>query len=153
MATGPLLIGLAGTRLDDHDREQLAHPAVGGVAGRVLEGEVPVPGAVRLEARCHILAERKVRLPFYGDSIVIIEGNKLTQSQGARQGADFVGYPLHQAAVAKEGIGVVIDDLVAGLVDKRGPSHPIQDLETDLVLTEAGERQARRCALRRAPCC
>lgn len=31
MATGPLLIGLSGTRLDDHGREQLAHPAVGGV--------------------------------------------------------------------------------------------------------------------------
>lgn len=31
MATGPLLIGLPGTRLDDHGREQLAHPAVGGV--------------------------------------------------------------------------------------------------------------------------
>jgi hypothetical protein len=31
MATGPLLIGLSGTRLDDQDREQLAHPAVGGV--------------------------------------------------------------------------------------------------------------------------
>lgn len=31
MNTGPLLIGLPGTRLDDHGREQLAHPAVGGV--------------------------------------------------------------------------------------------------------------------------
>ena len=31
MAPGPLLIGLPGTWLDDHSREQLAHPAVGGV--------------------------------------------------------------------------------------------------------------------------
>lgn len=31
MTTGPLLIGLAGTLLDDRSREQLLHPAVGGV--------------------------------------------------------------------------------------------------------------------------
>lgn len=31
MNPGPLLIGLPGTRLDQRDREQLAHPAVGGV--------------------------------------------------------------------------------------------------------------------------
>jgi len=31
MALGPILIGLPGTKLDRHSREQLAHPAVGGV--------------------------------------------------------------------------------------------------------------------------
>jgi beta-N-acetylhexosaminidase len=31
MITGPLLIGIAGTELDEQCREQLAHPAVGGV--------------------------------------------------------------------------------------------------------------------------
>ena len=31
MNLGPILIGLPGTRLDQHSREQLSHPAVGGV--------------------------------------------------------------------------------------------------------------------------
>ena len=31
MNLGPILIGLSGTKLDQHSREQLSHPAVGGV--------------------------------------------------------------------------------------------------------------------------
>ncbi|SAD27441.1 Uncharacterised protein [Enterobacter hormaechei] len=51
---------------------------------------------------------------------MIVEANQLAQPQSARQRADLVGDPLHQAAVTHKDIGVVIDNLVVGLVELRG---------------------------------
>ena len=50
---------------------------------------------------------------------MIVEANQLAQP-GARQRADLVGDPLHQAAITHKDIGVVIDNLVVGLVELRG---------------------------------
>ena len=55
-----------------------------------------------------------------GDAVVVIEGDQLAQAQRAGQRAGFVGDAFHQAAVAQEDIGVVIDDLVAVAVELAG---------------------------------
>ncbi len=52
-----------------------------------------------------------------GDTVVVIEANEFAQPQRARQRADLVGDPLHQAAVAHKGIGIVIDNLMSRLVE------------------------------------
>jgi len=52
-----------------------------------------------------------------GDVVVVVEGDQFAQFHGAGQRAGFVGDAFHQAAVAEEYIGVVIDDVVAGSVE------------------------------------
>ena len=83
-------------------------PTVGLEAGRGVVGE---PGR-GLFATAHLTVD--------GDVVVVVEGGQLAQTQGTGQGAGLVGDALHQAAVAQKGIGVVVDDVVAGLVELGG---------------------------------
>ena len=61
-----------------------------------------------------------------GNTVVIIKGDEFAQLMGARQRARLVGDAFHQAAIAKKGIGVVIDNIVAGLIKLRGENFLCQ---------------------------
>ena len=54
------------------------------------------------------------------DPVVVVERNELPEAQRARQCERLVRDALHHATVTKEGVGVVIDDLVARLVEFSG---------------------------------
>ena len=66
--------------------------------------------AVGRKARGHILAHGDVRVALDGDVVVVVEQDQLAQAQRARQGRSLGGDALHHAAVAADGVGVVIDD-------------------------------------------
>ena len=82
-----------------------------------LVHHVPVIG---LKAFCRVVGKPALGFPVDGDAVVVIEANQLAEPQRARQRADLVGDPLHQAAVTHKDVGVVIDNLVVGLVELRG---------------------------------
>ncbi len=77
-------------------------PAIGGKTHR---GVVDEPGA---------------DLAVDGDAVVVIQRDQLVELPGAGQRAGFVADAFHQAAVAHEDVGMVVDDAVAGLVELRG---------------------------------
>src|SRR5690606_33651041 len=68
--------------------------------------------AVAFEAARGVVAKPVLHLAVNGNAIVIVEDDKLGQAQSACQGADLVGNAFHEAAIAHEGISMVIDDLV-----------------------------------------
>ncbi len=69
--------------------------------------------AVGLETFRGVVAEPAFHFAIDGNAVVIVESNQLAQTQGSRQRADFVGDAFHHATVAEEGVGVVIDHVVA----------------------------------------
>ena len=74
-------------------------PAVGGKAlGRVVN-----------EPRGNLAVNR--------DAVVVIQRDQLAKLPGTGQGGGFVADAFHQATVAHEDVGVVVDDLVAGAVE------------------------------------
>ncbi len=75
--------------------------------------------AVSLEAARGVVGEPAVDFAIDGNAVVIVEGGELVQPQGAGQRADLVGYAFHQAAIAEEHIGVVVDDLMTRLIELR----------------------------------
>ena len=79
--------------------------------------DVPAVGA---EAGGHVLAEGDVGAAFDGDLVVVVQGDQLVQLEGAGQGSGLVGDALHQAAVAHDGVGVVVHDVEALAVEMRG---------------------------------
>ena len=44
------------------------------------------------------------------DAVVVVQGDQLVELPGAGQRGGFVADAFHQAAVAHEGVGVVVDD-------------------------------------------
>ena len=55
-----------------------------------------------------------------GNVVVVVEGNQLAQLHGTRQRTGFMGNTFHQTAVAQEHIGVMVDNVVARLVELTG---------------------------------
>ena len=52
--------------------------------------------------------------------VVIVDGNQLTKLQVAGLGGGLAGNTLHGASVTEEGVGVVVEQLEAGLVEAGG---------------------------------
>ncbi len=52
------------------------------------------------------------------DAVVVVEADELAELERAGKRADFVRYAFHQATVAEEHVGVVVDDLVSGPVER-----------------------------------
>ena len=61
------------------------------------------------EPRSHLTVNR--------NAVVVVHGNQFVELPSARQGASFVADALHQATIAHEHIGMVINDVVSGLVE------------------------------------
>ncbi len=75
--------------------------------------------AVGFETQGGVVGEPAVDVAVDGDAVVIVEGGQLAEFEGAGQGADFVRNAFHHAAVAHEGVGVVVDDVVTRAVELR----------------------------------
>ena len=98
---------------------------------RSMDGGVDRPGVMAVDVGDHVPAvggkalRRVVGEPAGDvavdrDAVVVVNGNQLVQLQGAGQRAHFMADALHQAAVAQEHIGMVVDHLEAGPVELRG---------------------------------
>ena len=76
--------------------------------------------AIGLKARGAVVGEPATHLAVDGDAVVVIHRHQLAQLPGAGQRGHFVGDAFHQAAVAEEHIGAVIDDCMTRAVEARG---------------------------------
>ncbi|CAI1164975.1 Uncharacterised protein [Serratia entomophila] len=137
-----------GAETDDglaHQQGRLVgHPA--GFLNRRLDGvrvvavdvahHVP---AVGFEAQGGVVGEPAVDVAVDGDAVVIVEGGQLAELESAGQRTDFVRDAFHHAAVAHEGVGVVVDDVVAGAVEL-GAEGAFGDGEADGVGDALAER-------------
>jgi hypothetical protein len=95
--------------------------------------------AVGFEALRRVVGEPAFDVAVDRDAVVVPEGDQLAEAEGAGQRAGFVRDAFHQAAVAEEHVGVVIDDLVAGLVELGG-QHLFGQREADGVGDALAER-------------
>ena len=71
--------------------------------------------------------------------VVVVEGDQVAELQVTSSGGGLGGDTLHGAAITEEGVCVVVDKLVAGLVEDSG-GVPLSDGKTDGV----GETLAKR---------
>jgi hypothetical protein len=95
--------------------------------------------AVGFEALRRVVGEPAFDVAVDGDAVVVVEGDQLAQARGAGQRAGFVRDAFHQAAVAEEDVGVVIDDGVAGAVELGG-QHLLGQRHADGVGDALAER-------------
>jgi hypothetical protein len=95
--------------------------------------------AVGLEASGGIVGEPALDVAVDRDAVVVPDRDQLAEPERARQRARLVGDALHQAAVAEEGVGVVVDDLVAVTVVLRG-QHLLGERHADRVADALTER-------------
>ena len=71
--------------------------------------------------------------------VVIVDGNEVSKLQVTSQRSSLAGNTLHRAAISEERVGVVVDQLKAGLVED-GSSVPLSNGETNGI----GETLAQR---------
>ncbi len=82
------------------------------------------------------------------DAVVVVEDDQLVQLPGAGKGRGLVADALHQAAIADEDVGVVVDDLVAVAVELGG-EQLFGQRHADGVAQALAERAGRRLDARR----
>ena len=111
--------------------------------------------AIGRKALRHILAEGDIRRAFDGDAVAVVHGDELAEPQRAGQGRRLVRHALHHAAVAHDGVGVVVDDREARtIVDRRQVRlrHRHADRHRKPLPQRAGRRlHAARVAIFRVP--
>ena len=76
--------------------------------------------AVGFETLRGVVAEPAFDLAVDGNAVVVVQHDQLRQAQRAGQRTGFVRNAFHQAAVADEGVSIVIDHVQAGLVEFGG---------------------------------
>ena len=118
----------------------------GGLRDRLPDrlGVVPVHAAdhvpaVGLEARRRVVGEPAVHLAVDRDAVVVVDRHQLAQAPGAGQRGDLVRDAFHQAAIAEEHPGVVIDHVMAGAIEMRR-QHLFGQREADRVGQALAER-------------
>jgi hypothetical protein len=104
--------------------------------------------AVGFEALRCVVGEPAFNVAVDGNAVVVPEGDQLAEAQRAGQRAGFVRNAFHQATIAEEGVGVVIDDFVARLVEL-GSQHLFGQREADGVSDALAERAGRGFNARR----
>lgn len=55
-----------------------------------------------------------------GDVVVIVDGNQVAELQMTSHGGGLGGDTLHGATITEEDVGVVVEEVVAGLVEDTG---------------------------------
>ena len=75
--------------------------------------------AVGFETFSGVISEPAFNVAIDRDTVVIVERDQFAQLQRSCQRADFMGNTFHHAAIAHEGIGEVIHDIVAWTVELR----------------------------------
>jgi hypothetical protein len=113
-----------------------------------LRGVVPVDvrhdvPAVGLEALRRVIGEPGLDVAVDRDAVVVVETDELAELERARERAGLVRDAFHEAAVAEEHVGAVIDDLVARTVELRG-EHAFGERHADRVRQALSERARRR---------
>ncbi len=78
-----------------------------GVVSVHIGNHVP---AIGLEALGRVVGEPAFDVAVDGDAVVVVKRHQLGQAQGAGERTGFVADAFHQATIAQEGIGEVIDD-------------------------------------------
>ncbi|MNS83220.1 hypothetical protein D3C72_1170010 [compost metagenome] len=73
--------------------------------------------AVGFETFSSVVSEPAFNVTINGDAVVIVERNQFAQFQGTGQRAHFVRNAFHHTAVAHEGVGEVVNDVVAWTVE------------------------------------
>jgi hypothetical protein len=101
------------------------------------------PPAIGFEALPRIVGEPARDLAVDRDAVVVVDGDQLAKAERAGERAGLVRDPLHQAAVADEDVGHVVDDLVPGPVEFGG-EHAFRDRHADGVGQPLPERAGRR---------
>ena len=76
--------------------------------------------AVRLESGRRVIGEPAFDFAIDGDSVVVPDGDELAKAEGAGQRGDLVRNAFHQATVAEEDIGAVIDNVEIAAIEARG---------------------------------
>lgn len=112
--------------------------------------------AVRRQSLGHVFGEGQVGGTVDGDTVVVVEGNQVTQLQVAGERARLGGDTLHHTPITEEGVGVAVGDLVVWLVVlgaevflRNGQSDGVGDT---LAQRTRGDVDARRLGLRVARC-
>ena len=109
-----------------NDQRRLAAAGFG-LANRLIDGRRVVAvhraddlPAVGPEAGRGVVAEPARDMAVDGNPVVVVEADQFVQPPDAGQRADFVADAFHQAAVAEEGPGPVVDHRQAGAVVAAG---------------------------------
>lgn len=123
-AVGALLLGAVADDGLELDKSGLVLDLLGLLDGgldavkvvvTVIDGE-DLP-AIRLVSLEDILSESLVGVTVNGDVVVIPDGNQVAKLKMAGQRAGLGRDTLHQAAIAEEGVCVVVNEVEAGLVE------------------------------------
>ena len=73
--------------------------------------------AISFETPGRVVGKPAVHFTVDGDAVVVVEHDQLAKAQCAGQGRHLVGNAFHQAAIAQEGVGVVINNIVTRAVE------------------------------------
>ena len=95
--------------------------------------------AIRLEALRRVVREPALDLAVDRDAVVVVEADQLAELLRARERARLVRDAFHQAAVAAEEIGVVIDDRRVGAIEVRR-ERALRERHADRVRDALAER-------------
>ena len=95
--------------------------------------------AVGFEALADVFAEGEVGVAVDGDGVVVVEVDELAQLEEARDGGGFGANAFHEVAVGAEGVGIVVYDGEAGLVEALG-QPALGEGHTDTVAEALAER-------------
>lgn len=58
-----------------------------------------------------------MRVHTNGDTVVIVDGNEVTKLQVTGHRGSFAGNTFHSTAITEEAVGVVVEEVIAGLVE------------------------------------
>ena len=73
--------------------------------------------AVGFKTLGRVVGKPAVHFTVDGDAVVVIEHDQLAKAQCTSQGRHLVGNTFHQAAIAQEGVGVVINNIMARAIE------------------------------------
>ena len=77
-----------------------------------VDGRYDTP-AVAPEPPGHVFREPGIDIAVYGDTVVVVQADELAEFERSRKRCRLVGDAFHEAPVAGDRPGAVIDDLVA----------------------------------------
>jgi hypothetical protein len=107
-----MIVGRAGVGLGSDDG------AIDGVAVMAVNARNDLP-AVGFEAFRRVVGEPALDMAVDRNAVVVVEDDQLAQSLRAGQRAHFVRNAFHQATVAGESVGVMVDDGMSVAVELR----------------------------------
>ena len=132
-----------------HADERRSRIRLGRIERAIERGQiVGVLDRLRVPAVCFvapadIFAERKRRVAFDRDVIVVVAHDQLAETQMSGQRRGFTRHAFHHVSVAADDVGVMVDDVEAVEVEARGEKR-FGDREADRVAAALAERPGRR---------